>query len=55
MFIENEIPLKTQKKKATFELDPLLHKELKKQSVIEERPMVDILEEALKKYLKRGN
>ena len=52
MNIENIIESKSCKKKATFELDVTLHKALKQQSVIEERSMVEILEEALKYYLK---
>lgn len=52
MNIEKITESKSCKKKATFELDATLHKTLKQQSVVEERSMVEILEEALKNYLK---
>ena len=41
------------KKKATFEIDINLHRDLKQFAAIEGRPMAEILEEALKIYLQK--
>lgn len=53
---EIQEPVSKKVKKATFELDADLHKELKMAAVQEGKTMVDIVERALKEYLKKpGN
>lgn len=41
------------KKKATFDLDPDLHKALKTFAATRNRSMVDILESAIREYIER--
>lgn len=46
---------KKNKKKATFDMDPSLHKELRKFAAIHELTMVSVVEEALTKYMRDIN
>lgn len=50
---EVQLPSRTPvaKKKATFNLDPSLHQRLKVTAAMHNREMVDIVEDALQKYL----
>lgn len=41
------------KKKATFDLDPELHRKLKVRSATENRSMLDIVQSALEEYLNK--
>lgn len=50
---EIQEPVLKKIKKATFELDAVLHKELKIAAVREGKTMVDIVESALKEYLNK--
>lgn len=45
----------TGKKKATFEMDPDLHRKLRRFAVDHDTTMVTVVEEALNNYFKRGN
>lgn len=48
----NEYELRS-KKKATFDLDPELHRKLKVKSATENRSMLDIVQSALEEYLNK--
>ena len=45
--------MKKTTKKATFEIDLDLHKELKRTAVVQDRSMVELVEEALKLYFEQ--
>ena len=49
--IQSSVPAGPQKKKATFNLDARLHQRLKVIAAMHSREMVDIVEDALQKYL----
>lgn len=45
----------TGKKKATFEMDPVLHRKLRRFAVDHDTTMVKVVEQALNDYLKHDN
>lgn len=53
--IQKVVDTEIQTKKATFNLDPQLHTQLKTRAAIEGRNMADIVTDALKQYFDRTN